>query len=394
MDTKRDVRLLDSRSLAFLGSPGLRAIALVFLLVGTSCLALIAGINPGDVRRRAGQHHADALAIADQNCPETPSTTVITVTETVKIVVTVAAAVPKQDVLELEDDEEVVEDAPSSDDRGRKSSFDTMYRSKGWGDGESLSGTGSYLDYTVNARRFISAVLKTFKLDRILDAPCGDCNWQWAIPEIRRGVVEYTGIDIVQSVILENTLKRLRFPNMRFAAMDFVSRDDVLLPANLSAHTNPAPLWDVINCRDAIQHIHVDDGLRAVVNFESSGAKYLVSGWYSAGASQGNLGVGNIPSGHFYAVDLMLPPFNFPKPLFWTLDGWNYDYDSLGQPNMKMMGVWKLPALGKGDGTSLPLNVTQLWEWWENPSLVQIMDSEGNPATEIDDPGRDSMLDV
>ncbi|KXS21039.1 hypothetical protein M427DRAFT_66368 [Gonapodya prolifera JEL478] len=319
-----------------------------------------------------------------QRCPECEPAKTVTVTVTVK-------AKPEECTNAPGTPGKPPSPAPE-DDRGRKNAFDYVYDHFLWGDKESLSGPGSYFNYTDNARRFISTVLRTYKLGKILDSPCGDCHWQWAIPEIRTGSVEYTGIDIVENVILGNTLKHIRFPNMRFAAMDFVSREDVLLPKNRTSHADPEPLWEVINCRDALQHIHIDDGLKAVKNFERSGAKYLITGWYSGG-NPNQADTGKIGAGSYYAIDPMLPPFNFPRPLFWTLDGWNLDLDYKQRKNMKMIGVWKLPVLGKGDGTTIPLDMDKIWDWWENKSKVQIVEGDNmNVATWVDDPGLEHII--
>ena len=53
----------------------------------------------------------------------------------------------------------------------------------------------------------------------------------------------------------------------------------------------------------------------------------------------------------FYFVDVMKAPFNFPNPLMYRTDG--PDAVILGQQNYKMVGVWKLPVLGRGNGMSI-----------------------------------------
>ncbi|KAJ3340797.1 hypothetical protein HDU93_006285 [Gonapodya sp. JEL0774] len=374
MDYKRDVRALEavkptSTLLGVLCSPVMRSLVVLSIILGSAFLALF----------NFGMHTGvqSQLMMSDdwKECVE-PSQTVVTVTKTVQVVVTVPVApVTIQQPDGASNNVQLEESGDGVVDGGRKNAFDSIYSKQGWGDGESLSGTGSYLSYTVNARRFLSAVLRTFNLQKILDSPCGDCNWQWAIPEVRGGTVDYTGIDIVQNVILGNTLKHIRFPNMRFAAMDFVSREDVLLPQNTTASSEPAPLWEVINCRDALQHINVEDGVKAVHNFERSGAKYLVTGWYTGAASgAGNSVDGNIPAGYFYQIMVGT---------------------TTSQPNMKMIGVWKLPAFGLGDGTTISPNMTQMWEWWENPSAVRILEGDpGQEASSVNDPGFETIVEI
>lgn len=51
----------------------------------------------------------------------------------------------------------------------------------------------------------------------------------------------------------------------------------------------------------------------------------------------------NQPPGGMYFVNIFLHPFNFSKPEFFIRDGATWDN--------KTIGVWKLPALGLGDGS-------------------------------------------
>lgn len=53
-------------------------------------------------------------------------------------------------------------------------------------------------------------------------------------------------------------------------------------------------------------------------------------------------------------LDPMLPPFNFSRPLMYAVEHeWQGGATASGQLNQKMVGFWRLPALGKGDGTSV-----------------------------------------
>lgn len=44
----------------------------------------------------------------------------------------------------------------------------------------------------------------------------------------------------------------------------------------------------------------------------------------------------------------MLPPFNFPKPIMYAVEG-----TDIGEGNYEMIGLWKLPVLGQGKGESI-----------------------------------------
>jgi hypothetical protein len=94
--------------------------------------------------------------------------------------------------------------------------------------------------------------------------------------------------------------------------------------------------FDLIIVRDAIQHMNIRDGLKAVRNVIRSGAKFFaLSSYPPAGSNKANntrtIGgnqplprspvgcetkdyckLGNIESGGFYANNINCPPFNFP----------------------------------------------------------------------------------
>lgn len=145
----------------------------------------------------------------------------------------------------------------------------------------------------------------------------------------------YTGYDIVPQIIKQNTERFRDWPNVDFARVDFV---------NTPITINP----DLIVCRDGIQHNTLKDGVRGFVNLEQSGAKYLVTNWHT------ETGRGYVPDndvnlnvlfGGAYPINVFTHPFNFSRPEFFISEGVN-GINGDG----KLVGVWKLPALWKGDG--------------------------------------------
>ena len=57
----------------------------------------------------------------------------------------------------------------------------------------------------------------------MLDAPCGDVNWQSSISEIAKGNTKYLGVDIVPELIEQNQQKFAQQEHMDFAVMDLAS---------------------------------------------------------------------------------------------------------------------------------------------------------------------------
>ncbi|KAJ3005253.1 hypothetical protein HKX48_000777 [Thoreauomyces humboldtii] len=177
-------------------------------------------------------------------------------------------------------------------------------------------------------------IFKKFDVKTFLDAPCGDANWQHEIPGIAS--VQYTGADIVSDEITSNMRKRLALPNFRFVNLDLVQ--DVV----------PKDLFDVALVRDVIQHLPLQDGLKIYRNIEESGVKYLVTNFHDPRYGKINK---NITPGDFFQNNPMIAPFNFAEPLFYTVD-MSDAYMQQVPTEKKYVAVWKLPAVGLGNGTA------------------------------------------
>lgn len=196
-------------------------------------------------------------------------------------------------------------------------------------DAQSRSGPGSTIEYTANVRALLARALREHSIATWIDAPCGDCNWQPTVDGIDK--VQYLGLDIVPNVIEANTKRYANRDNLKFAVLDFAA--------------NALPFGpDLVLCRDMVQHNTLLAGTRTYANFEASGAKYLVTTSHFRGSPEQTSNV-DITPGDWYAVNLFLPPFNFSAPLYWTREG-EHGRDGAS----KFVGVWKLPALSKGDG--------------------------------------------
>lgn len=93
--------------------------------------------------------------------------------------------------------------------------------------------------------------------------------------------------------------------------------------------------FDLVIIRDALQHMHIRNGLQAVRNIVSSGAKYIVVSSYppnnQAPSHSRSIGknetlptipsecdkqdycqLGSINDGNMYSNNINCPPFNFP----------------------------------------------------------------------------------
>ena len=79
--------------------------------------------------------------------------------------------------------------------------FDSIYRSNFWGSGESRSGVGSEIDFSMAYLARLRALIADRALRRLFDAPCGDLNW--SIDLARDPAVAYAGGDISASLIAD-----------------------------------------------------------------------------------------------------------------------------------------------------------------------------------------------
>ncbi|KAJ1558813.1 hypothetical protein HK096_003278 [Nowakowskiella sp. JEL0078] len=224
--------------------------------------------------------------------------------------------------------------SPPSPDQDRTSAFEKIFDSNYWGSEESRSGKGSSLEVTANARNFISTMWKIFNTKSFLDSPCGDCNWQSSIPGIEH--INYTGVDIVPAAIKHNIVKYFKKSNMRFAVLDLVEEGEHL----------PKNEFDIVMCRDAIQHLPLSDGMKIYQSLEATGAKLLITNIHLPNDHPNTKGVNlDIQPGGYYDNNPLLEPFKFGLPIFYT-------YDTFASPgNDKYMAAFELPIIGKGDGT-------------------------------------------
>ncbi|MFZ4520755.1 MAG: hypothetical protein ACOYNC_03565 [Bacteroidales bacterium] len=170
--------------------------------------------------------------------------------------------------------------------------FTSIYTMNNWGNSESISGHGSSAEYTENIRREIPELLRRFKINSFLDAPCGDYNW---FRLIRRDPdFTYIGGDIVTELIRKNR-EAYENQNTRFVDLDIIREK---LPT--------VELW---LCRDCLFHFSYDDIFSTIDNFLKSDIQYLLTSTHSECRKNKN-----ITTGDFRLINLELAPFNFGKP--------------------------------------------------------------------------------
>ncbi len=100
--------------------------------------------------------------------------------------------------------------------------FSEIYDNKVWGKGSienPLSGEGSGKTYTKEYRRFLKKFITNNEIKSVVDCGCGDWNFSRLI---KWGDVQYTGLDVVKSVVHNNTVN-YSTSNIKFQWTDFQS---------------------------------------------------------------------------------------------------------------------------------------------------------------------------
>jgi glycosyltransferase involved in cell wall biosynthesis/2-polyprenyl-3-methyl-5-hydroxy-6-metoxy-1,4-benzoquinol methylase len=170
--------------------------------------------------------------------------------------------------------------------------FGEIYRRKDWGNGESVSGSGSSVARTAVFRDEIGLLLSEIKAKSLLDAGCGDFNW---MKEIELDLAQYIGIDVVPELIGKNQ-KAHGNDSRTFLSLD-MTKDKL-------------PQVDLILCRDSLVHFSFADILRTLENFSQSGSTYLLTTTFAR--LPRNV---DICTGEWRQINLQMPPFDFPEPL-------------------------------------------------------------------------------
>lgn len=183
-----------------------------------------------------------------------------------------------------------------------KERFDAIYKYKVWDSDYSGggSGPGSSLANTANVRELIREFVARRGITRFMDAPCGSSFW-W--PPLLRAIrteipcFEYHGVDVVDSVIANNSVRFADDPLTTFTALDVAS---VPLPKGYQA----------ILSRDALQHLPIARAIDALENYVRAEPDFLLVGSYIDGGSMNR----DITVGDYYLINLRQFPFEFPEP--------------------------------------------------------------------------------
>lgn len=169
-----------------------------------------------------------------------------------------------------------------------KQTFSNIYDKNLWKNG---SGPGSTPKATEEYRTFLIDVLQRYKFNNVLDYGCGDWQFSQLIPW-NNLVENYTGVDLVDSVIENN---KLSFSNEK---INFMSID-----SNWQ--------WqgaDLVICKDVLQHLSNDIVKEILGNMAHTCEYMLITNDVSVDNEITN---GDCSSGKSRPLNLSLEPWNY-----------------------------------------------------------------------------------
>lgn len=189
--------------------------------------------------------------------------------------------------------------------------FDEIYRENRWNGVHGVgSGPGSSPAATERLAEALGIWINRYGILSVIDAGCGDGRWQPNLPG-------YVGIDIVPDVIERNRAAR---PDRTYEVGDFV--------------TDELPACDAVLCRDALQHLSLEDGIAALANFALAGARFIFASSHRDHYNR------EIAAGDWFPVNLETSPYGLGDPLKFVPD--NVWPDGPSPWPDKIFGVWTL----------------------------------------------------
>ncbi len=198
--------------------------------------------------------------------------------------------------------------------------FERIERTNLWGAAGSVSGLGSEDMATAAIRGALPPLLQRLGARSLLDAPCGDAGW---IGRLRLDI-DYTGVDIVPSLIAANT-RRVADGELagRFLVAD-ITRDQL-------------PRADLILCRDCLVHLSFQNIACAMARFRESGAQFLLVTTFPEFEDNRDC-----EDGDWRALNMTGAPFGWPAPRE-LIDERCEEGD--GGWRDKSLGLWRLDEL-------------------------------------------------
>jgi SAM-dependent methyltransferase len=197
--------------------------------------------------------------------------------------------------------------------------FQRIHDTNLWG-AASTSGLGSEIDATAVLRRELPGLLEKLTVTSLLDAPCGDAGW---VNQANLGL-RYVGVDIVRSLIARLQARAAAGEICGEYHLADITRDSL-------------PRCDAIMCRDCLVHLSFANIKRAVANFRTSGASWLIATTFPEWQTNADC-----EDGDWRALNFERPPFNWRPPVELLNENC---LEAGGGWRDKSLGVWRLSTV-------------------------------------------------
>lgn len=194
--------------------------------------------------------------------------------------------------------------------------FEALYKLNAWSGKDSVSGTGSDAIQTSVIAKALPSLFRDFGISTLLDIPCGDFHWMKGVD---LSGIDYTGADIVNALIQQNTAQHER-PSVRFRKLDLIK--DTL------------PQVDLVFCRDCLVHLSFEDIFSALNNLCKSQSKYLLTTTFIRDADNRD-----INTGEWRVLNLERAPFRLRKPLLLINEECTESDNAYAD---KSLGLWRI----------------------------------------------------
>jgi SAM-dependent methyltransferase len=186
--------------------------------------------------------------------------------------------------------------------------FDRIYRENLWNGVESRSGPGSGPVATRRVALALRSLVDNGEIASVLDVGCGDGYWMPDLPG-------YVGYDASREAI---RMSRRRHPDRRYT------------------NVWPTGTFDLVICRDVMQHLPLADGVELLARIRATGSRLLLASTYVGGDNI------DIAAGEAYSPDLTAEPFGLPEPDAAIFDGYHYHETPELRDERKHLGLWRL----------------------------------------------------
>lgn len=194
--------------------------------------------------------------------------------------------------------------------------FTDIYSNNSWGGKDSVSGRGSDLFQTRVVIKELPLLFHDMNISTMLDIPCGDFHW---MNSVDLSEIDYTGADIVDSLI-ENNTKQYGTDNIHFQKSDLIK--------------DKLPKTDLVFCRDCLVHLSFEDIFSALENICDSQSGYLLTTTFPERTENQD-----IATGQWRVLNLQLAPFDLPAPLRMINERCTEDNGAYAD---KALGLWKI----------------------------------------------------